>query len=115
MSREPGPQVSKTGTHYLSPFDRGEKPFTSFKSFVLQFHCVLIYLPRHSYLLGEVCLHGSLPTTLQIIRGNPRFLSVDIAGELKTSFPGAPSPLIALPSLTLLEVMAGGVQFPGFS
>ena len=52
---------------------------------------------------------------LQVARGNPRFLNVDIAGELKTSLPSAQYPLIAIPSLTLLEVLDGGVLFPGFS
>jgi len=51
----------------------------------------------------------------QVARGNPRFLNVNIAGELKTSLPSAPSPLIAIPSLTLLEAMDGGVLFPVFS
>ena len=58
---------------------------------------------------------ASLPPMSQVARGNPRFLNVNIAGELKTSLPSAPSPLIAIPSLTLLEAMDGGVLFPVFS
>ena len=57
ISRLPGSQISKIRAHYLLPFDRDEKFFRSFKNFILQFHCTLIYFPRPSYLWGKLCLH----------------------------------------------------------